>query len=81
MTRQIPTNATQLGFARLPEIIGVRDPSNPARYLKPPLIPVSRSAWYRGIELGRFPKPVHIGPRTVAWKREDIEALMASFPA
>ena len=40
------------------------------------LIPVSRSAWWAGCKNGRYPKPVKIGPRTTAWKAEDIKALL-----
>ena len=39
------------------------------------LIPVSRSAWWAGCKNGRYPKPVKIGPRTTAWRAEDIRAL------
>ena len=40
------------------------------------LIPVSRSAWWAGCKNGRYPKPVNIGPRTTAWRAEDIKALL-----
>jgi prophage regulatory protein len=40
------------------------------------LIPISRSAWYQGIKDGRFPQPVKLGPRTVAWRWEDIQKLI-----
>ncbi len=42
-------------------------------------IPVSRSAWYLGIQSGKYPKPVHLGARTSAWRVEDIQALIAQF--
>ncbi len=37
----------------------------------------SRSAWLAGVKVGRFPRPARLGPRTVAWRRSDIEALCA----
>jgi predicted DNA-binding transcriptional regulator AlpA len=40
------------------------------------IIPVSRSTWWAGCKTGRFPKPVKLGPRTTAWKAEDIAALV-----
>lgn len=40
------------------------------------LIPVSRSTWWAGCKSGRYPKPVKLGPRTTAWKAEDIKALI-----
>ncbi|WP_245265566.1 helix-turn-helix transcriptional regulator [Mesorhizobium sp. LSJC265A00] len=42
-------------------------------------MPVSRSTWWAGVREGRFPQPVKLGPRITAWKREDINALVASF--
>ena len=56
------------GFLRLPQIIGDpdADPSIPA------LIPVARSTWWQGVKDGRFPQPVKLGPRTTAWRAEDI---------
>lgn len=40
------------------------------------LIPVSRSAWYLGISDGYYPRSINIGPRAVAWLREDILKLI-----
>lgn len=34
----------------------------------------SRSAIYRDVELGIFPKPVKIGARAVAWNSDEIDA-------
>jgi len=43
------------------------------------LLPISKSTWWAGIEKGRYPKPVKLGPRTTAWKIEDIELLMKNI--
>ncbi len=40
------------------------------------LIPISKSAWWEGCRTGRFPQPVKLGPRTTAWKVEDIRDLI-----
>lgn len=40
-------------------------------------IPVSKSTWWAGVKSGRFPQPVKLGPRTTAWRAEDIELLLA----
>jgi predicted DNA-binding transcriptional regulator AlpA len=61
----------ETGFVRLPKIIG--DPSDPT---KPALIPICRSAWWQGVRDGRFPQPVKLGPRTTAWRVEDIRKLI-----
>jgi predicted DNA-binding transcriptional regulator AlpA len=55
----------QSGFVRLSAILAPRGP-----------IPVSKSAWWQGIKDGRFPKPVKLGPKTTAWRVEDIRALI-----
>jgi prophage regulatory protein len=40
------------------------------------VIPVSRSTWYKGVAEGRFPRPVSLGPRSKAYRVEDILALV-----
>jgi len=39
------------------------------------IIPISRSSFLSGIKEGRFPAPVHLGPRTVAWSKSTIFSL------
>lgn len=39
---------------------------------------IGRTTWWRGVRDGRFPKPVKLGPRTSAWRVEDIRALIAN---
>lgn len=60
-TQQLPVT----GFVRLTSIIA---PDGP--------IPVGRSTWWAGVKSGRFPKAIKLGPRTTAWKVEDIRALI-----
>ena len=50
------------GFLRLPQVLQ--------------LYPVSKSTWWAGIASGRFPKSVKLGPRTTAWRVEDIQKLI-----
>jgi prophage regulatory protein len=38
----------------------------------------SRSAMVRDIKSGRFPRPVKLGERAVAWRESDIAAWMNS---
>ncbi|MBV8656427.1 MAG: AlpA family phage regulatory protein [Burkholderiales bacterium] len=59
--------ATTDSFLRLPDVLNI--------------IPVSRATWYEGVKSGRFPKQVKLGPRVAAWRRSDIERLVASFGA
>ena len=42
-------------------------------------IPISRSSWWAGVKSGRYPAPVRISPKRVAWRASDIRALVASF--
>lgn len=60
----------QTGFLRLPQIIGDAKRGIPA------VMPVSKTTWWAGIKEGRFPKPVKLGPRTTAWRVEDIRQLI-----
>jgi len=39
-------------------------------------IPVGKTTWWNGVKTGRFPKSVKLGPRTTAWRAEDIHALI-----
>lgn len=52
------------GFVRLPQILAV--------------FPISKSGWWNGVANGRFPKPVKLGPRTSAWRVQDIRKLIES---
>ena len=61
-----------IGFLRLTQIIGDKK-SNPQI---PAVIPVCKSTWWAGIKTGRFPQPVKLGPRTTAWRVEDIRNLI-----
>ena len=51
-----------VGYVRLPQILKI--------------FPISKSAGWEGCRCGVFPKPVKLGPRTSAWRVEDIRALM-----
>ena len=73
MAHELP----ETGFLRLSSIIG--DPGDPAaeppKSPIPAIIPVSKSTWWAGVKSGRFPQPVKLGPRTTAWRVEDIRRL------
>jgi len=38
--------------------------------------PVSASTWWQGIQDGRFPAGVKLGPRITAWRVSDIRKLI-----
>ena len=58
------------GFLRLPQIIGDKKRGIP------PVVPVSKTAWWDGVKTDRYPKPVKLGPRTTAWRVDDIRRLI-----
>lgn len=67
----------ETGYLRLPQIIGNPKASPPI----PAIIPIGRSTWWAGVRSGRYPKPVKLGPKTTAWRVEDIRALIAQAAA
>ena len=50
------------GFVRLPQVLAV--------------IPVSKTQFCEGIKTGKYPSPIKLGPRTTAWRVEDIRGLI-----
>lgn len=62
----------EAGFLRLSQILG-----NPKQGI-PPIIPVKKTCWWAGVKSGRFPAPVKLGPRVVAWRVEAIKSFIES---
>lgn len=60
----------ETGFLRLRAIVAPNGP-----------IPVGKSTWWQGVRAGRFPRPVKLGPKTTAWRVEDIRALIERLGA
>jgi prophage regulatory protein len=52
----------ETGFVRLPQVLSV--------------IPLGKTCWWEGVKSGRFPKPIKLSTRCVAWKAEDIHTLI-----
>ena len=61
----ISTGYADIALLRLPQVLEI--------------IPVSKSTWWKGCKEGRYPQPVHPSPRTSAWRKCDIDALVARF--
>jgi predicted DNA-binding transcriptional regulator AlpA len=59
------TALPQTGFLRLSQVLK--------------FIPICRVSWYAGIKTGKYPAPIKIGPRTAAYRAEDIAALIAKL--
>lgn len=65
----------ETGYVRLPQIVGNSKAVPPI----PAIIPVSKSTWWLGVKIGRYPQPVKLGPRITAWRVEEIRALITLF--
>jgi prophage regulatory protein len=52
----------ETGYLRLPAILKV--------------FPIGKSTWWAKVKAGEYPQPLKLGPRTTAWKVEDIRALL-----
>jgi prophage regulatory protein len=52
------------------------------RFIKMPkvleLTQMGRTTLWRLVKNGKFPKPIHIGPNSVAWREGDYEAWAAN---
>lgn len=64
MANNNESNLPEVGFVRLPTILGI--------------IPVSKSTWWNGVKSKKFPQPVKLGPRITAWRVSDIRELLDS---
>jgi predicted DNA-binding transcriptional regulator AlpA len=41
--------------------------------------PIHAATLYRGVRQGRYPKPVHVGPGSSRWLREECEAALQAM--
>ncbi len=72
LIKQIP----EVGFLRLWQIIGDKKRNIPA------VLPVSRSTFLSRVKDGTYPQPVKLGgegSRSVAWRVDDIRALIGEL--
>ena len=57
----------EAGFFRLSQVLTV--------------IPPGKTCWREGVKSGRFPKPVKLSARCVAWKAEEMHELIKQISA
>jgi len=43
------------------------------------IFPFSRSTWLKGVADGRYPQPVRLSERVVAWKGEELLAVKSGI--
>ena len=84
------TNLPETGFVRLLQIVGqppvteeqaARNRKAGKRPVQPrpgitPIVPVSRTTWWRGVKEGRFPAGVKLSGGITVWKVEDIREYL-----
>ena len=58
-------------FQRLIRLSNIIAPNGP--------LPISRSTWWSKVRSGEFPQPIKLGPRTTAWRAQDIADLITRF--
>ncbi len=56
---------------RLSQIVATKD--------RPGMIPMSRSGFLRGVKESRFPAPIRLGERMVAWRAGDLAAAILAM--
>ncbi|WP_333877705.1 helix-turn-helix transcriptional regulator [Methylobacter sp.] len=61
------------GFCKLWQIVGDKKRNIPA------VLPISRSTFLSRVKDGTYPQPVKLGARSVAWRVQDIRALLAEI--
>ena len=69
ISNQLP----ETGFLRIWQIVGDKNRNIPA------VLPISRSTFLSRVKDGTYPQPIKLGERSVAWRVEDIRALIASL--
>ncbi len=62
----------ETGYVRLSQILGKPKAKPPV----PPIVPISKSAWYAGIKSGIYPAPIFISARTAVYPVEAIRRLI-----
>lgn len=62
----------EIGFLRVAQIVGNPKANPPI----PPIIPISKSAWWAGVSEGRYPKAIKLSARVTVWSVRDIRALI-----
>ena len=59
-------------FLRLKHIIGDQKANPPI----PPIIPISKTAWWNGVNDGIYPKPIKLSDNVTVWRSDDIQKLV-----
>jgi predicted DNA-binding transcriptional regulator AlpA len=66
-----------VAFLKIHQIIGNPKAVPPV----PALIPIGRTSFLNGVKSGKYPKPVKLGERSVAWRVDDVRAMIEKMSA
>ena len=69
------SNTQAIGFYKQSQIV-----TTPTNKGKETILPISRGAWIKGIEAGRYPAPVYLAGIKV-WSKASIHELLESISA
>lgn len=81
--QSFPTEQTHGAILPNTAEVPIAPTAQPGPLLKLPsvlrIFPVSRSAWLAGVKTGKYPAPVRLSARSVAWRASDLAALVSSL--
>ena len=66
-----------VSLLRLKHIIGDEKADPPIK----PIIPISKTAWWKGVADGKYPQPIKISEKITVWRLDQIEALIEQLCA
>jgi prophage regulatory protein len=66
-----------VSLLRLKHIIGDEKAEPPIK----PIIPISKTAWWKGVADGKYPQPIKISEKVTVWRSDHIEALVEQLCA
>ena len=41
-----------------------------------PIIPISKSAWWKGVKAGSYPAPIKLSENVTVWRSDEIQSLV-----
>ena len=66
-----------VSLLRLKHIIGDEKADPPIKLI----IPISKTAWWKGVAEGKYPQPIKISEKVTVWRSDQIEALIEQLCA
>ena len=65
-------NNVEPSFLRLKQIIGDDKAEPPIAAI----IPISKSAWWKGVKAGNYPAPIKLSKNVTVWRSDEIQSLV-----